>query len=91
MTSRRVTVTGRVQGVGFRWFVRAAAETAGVSGWVRNRRDGAVVAELHGSADAVSQVTAAMRRGPHNARVEQLTIEELPETDAAGFDILSTS
>ena len=49
------------------------------------------MAELHGRADAVSQVTAAMRRGPHHARVEQLTIEELPETDAAGFDILSTS
>jgi acylphosphatase len=49
----RIEITGHVQGVGFRYAMRAEARRRGVSGWVRNRRDGSVEALLQGEADAV--------------------------------------
>src|SRR5215510_12497975 len=67
--TRRVSIRGRVQGVGFRAHVEHAALTHGVEGWVRNRRDGSVEAVLSGSADAVTAVIDATRQGPPGARV----------------------
>ena len=67
---RRFLVTGRVQGVGFRYFTRDAAIREGVTGWVRNLPDGAVEAYIEGESEAVTRVERAIRRGPPAARVE---------------------
>ncbi|MDR3464428.1 MAG: acylphosphatase [Xanthobacteraceae bacterium] len=69
---RLITVRGRVQGVGYRAFVVAAARTHGIEGWVRNRRDGSVEAVIAGSLSAVSVMITECRRGPPAARVEAL-------------------
>ena len=67
---RHVTVRGRVQGVGYRYFVEHEARARGLEGWVRNRRDGSVEALFSGPAEAVAAMIAACRRGPSSARVE---------------------
>jgi acylphosphatase len=72
---RHVTVSGRVQGVGYRAFVDHAARSHDIEGWVRNRRDGSVEAVFAGSAEAVMAVIATCRRGPSSARVEALREE----------------
>jgi len=72
---RHVTVSGRVQGVGYRYFVERQARSRDVEGWVRNRRDGSVEAVLAGPTDAVTAAIAACRRGPSSARVETLRDE----------------
>lgn len=96
MTSVRVVVRGRVQGVGFRWFVRDAADAHGVAGWVRNRRDGAVEAELHGADTAVQAVLDAIALGPAGSRVDDVRTTDAPEPTAASaavtaFEIRSTA
>ena len=66
----RAVIRGRVQGVGYRqWTCREAARLS-LSGWVRNRSDGAVELKAIGPADVVEQLLAACRRGPPSARVE---------------------
>ncbi|MCX8133507.1 MAG: acylphosphatase [Roseococcus sp.] len=89
-TARLIRITGRVQGVGFRdWLLREASRH-GLSGWVRNRRDGAVEALLCGEADALAAVLAACRRGPPLARVEAVE-ERFAEPPAEpGFHRLPT-
>ncbi len=67
-----VLVSGRVQGVGFRYFLKQSADTAGVGGWVRNLRDGRVEAVLEGPPDAVQEVLDDIGRGPPAARVEEV-------------------
>jgi acylphosphatase len=69
----RYVVRGRVQGVGFRWFVLGRARDLGVKGWVRNTRDGAVEAAAEGAADALVQFEAALRRGPPGSRVDAVS------------------
>jgi acylphosphatase len=80
---RHVTVSGRVQGVGYRAFVDHAARSHDLEGWVRNRRDGSVEAVFAGPAEAVTAVIATCRRGPSSARVEALRDE------AASADMLN--
>lgn len=70
----RVTVSGSVQGVGFRYFVQERAQTLGVTGWVRNLRDGRVEAELEGTNDMVNMLIDAMREGPTFAHVEKVNV-----------------
>ena len=74
-TIRHVTIRGRVQGVGYRYFVEHAALSRDLEGWVRNRRDGSVEAVFAGPAEAVTAVIAACRRGPSSARVDALQDE----------------
>ena len=74
-TIRHVTIRGRVQGVGYRYFVEREAQLRDLEGWVRNRRDGSVEAVLSGSAQAVAGMIAACRRGPSSARVDALQDE----------------
>lgn len=69
----RLSIIGRVQGVGFRAFVAWQAQTQDLRGWVRNRRDGSVEALLIGESDAVAVVIEHCGRGPAMARVGQLT------------------
>ncbi len=78
-SDRRVKflVSGMVQGVGFRYFTSEAARTLGVSGWVRNRRDGAVEGEAHGTVTAVESFLDEVRRGPEWGRIDRLAVEEI--------------
>ncbi|HEV3486472.1 MAG TPA: acylphosphatase [Vicinamibacterales bacterium] len=69
-------VRGRVQGVGFRWFVRERARELGARGWVRNRADGAVEVEAEADAEALNRLREILVKGPPGARVSD--IEELP-------------
>lgn len=69
-----VSVTGRVQGVGYRAFVEGEAVARGLSGWVRNRRDGSVEAVFSGESAVVEAMLDACRRGPRHAFVEAVTI-----------------
>lgn len=83
-------VTGRVQGVGFRWFVRVQALALGLRGWVRNREDGSVEALAVGRADQLDELEADLRRGPPAARVESVRRRPGPPGSAAegsGFEI----
>jgi acylphosphatase len=73
-------VRGRVQGVGFRWFVREEARALDLAGWVMNRRDGTVEIEADGPAAAIDAFHAALRQGPDGARVEDVQL--LPPSDA---------
>jgi acylphosphatase len=73
MTTWRVTVTGVVQGVGFRWFVREVARREGLAGWVRNRIDGSVELVASGDEEALSRLTEELRIGPPGARVRTVT------------------
>jgi acylphosphatase len=78
---RQVRITGRVQGVGYRYWVEQKATARGLEGWVRNRRDGSVEALFAGPAEVVSDMIALCRRGPSSARVEAVT-EEPVDADA---------
>jgi acylphosphatase len=81
MGAKRLTIMGRVQGVGYRaWMVRTAVRL-GVSGWVRNRPDGAVEALVHGDPAAVEELLRACRLGPRLAEVASIT-EEFAEPEA---------
>ena len=73
---RRVRIRGRVQGVGFRAFVEYTAQDHGLSGWVRNRRDGTVEAVFAGLAETVATMIEACRRGPRGARVDAVDESE---------------
>jgi len=88
LIARRYVMTGRVQGVGFRFFAEAAALREGVHGWVRNLPDGRVEAFLEGDAEAIDRVEAALRRGPSSSRIDEVTVEEhAPTGRATGFSI----
>ena len=64
MSAKRLVISGRVQGVGFRDWMVITAQTLGVCGWVRNRRDGSVEALVDGDTAAVEEFVRACRRGP---------------------------
>ncbi len=78
---RQVTIRGRVQGVGYRYWLEQQARARGLEGWVRNRRNGSVEALLAGPPDVVSGMIASCRRGPSSARVDALE-EESANADA---------
>ena len=88
-TVRHFLITGRVQGVGFRFYMQRKARELGVTGWVRNRRDGSVEAMAQGESDAVETLTAWARRGPASAVVADLRIAE-GSGDYASFETLPT-
>ncbi len=83
-TIRRVTIRGRVQGVGYRAWVEHQARVRGLEGWVRNRRDGSVEALLAGPPAIVADTVASCRHGPSSARVDDVT-EEPADVDALGL------
>jgi acylphosphatase len=80
LTARRLLVSGRVQGVGFRFFVERAARVEGVGGWVRNLPDGRVEALIEGDAEAVDRIEHKIRRGPPGARIDHVDMHEEPPT-----------
>jgi acylphosphatase len=76
MQARRFFVSGRVQGVGFRFFVERTASRLGVSGFVRNRFDGRVEVHVMGSAEQIDAIREALRQGPRMAAVYRVDEEE---------------
>lgn len=90
MSELHVRVTGVVQGVGFRWFVRERARRLGLAGWVRNLPDGSVEVAASGEQGQVELLRGELLKGPPGASVEALVpIEEAPETRVeAPFTIL---
>jgi acylphosphatase len=72
MESLHLEIHGRVQGVGFRWFVRERGRALRLSGWVKNRPDGKVEVAAGGPLDALEKLRADLAKGPPGARVEQL-------------------
>jgi acylphosphatase len=81
MHSVRGYVRGRVQGVGFRYFVRSAAQMQGLSGYAHNLADGRVEFLLQGDATAVQQVIEQIRRGPRHARVDEVSLNAAQDLD----------
>jgi acylphosphatase len=75
--AKHLVISGRVQGVGFRYSMAEEAERLHVTGWVRNQRDGTVEAVLDGAADAVDTLVAWARRGPPSARVSEVQVTEV--------------
>ena len=82
-----VIVRGEVQGVGYRYTMRMVARGAGVAGWVRNRRDGTVEAEVEGTQAQVDEVLAWMAGGPPGSRVESATVTDASPTGEPGFEV----
>jgi acylphosphatase len=74
MACNRYIVRGRVQGVGFRFFVQDEAQKLGVTGWVRNNPDGAVEVLASGSAAQLAALHGRLRSGPRSARVDDVDV-----------------
>jgi len=91
MTARRIEITGRVHGVGFRDWLVAEARRLGLSGWVRNRIGGRVEALLDGDEAAVQELLRACRRGPPLAEVEQIDEHLAEAPEQPGFRRLPTA
>ncbi|MFP5369309.1 MAG: acylphosphatase, partial [Actinomycetes bacterium] len=81
-------VSGHVQGVGYRWFVRGQAEAAGVAGSAANLQDGTVEAVLEGPADAVRRVVAALGGPRAPGAVERVETRQEPVQGVRGFTTL---
>ncbi|MBP8591309.1 acylphosphatase [Candidatus Shapirobacteria bacterium] len=75
-SSVHLFVSGRVQGVGFRMFTKIKAENFGLSGWVRNLKDGRVEATLVGPEEKIEEMLSWLKHGPPLAEVEEVKIEE---------------
>jgi acylphosphatase len=79
----RYLVKGRVQGVGFRWFVHSHAARIGLRGWVRNTEDGHVEAVAAGTPEQIEELVLMLHKGSRGSRVDVVEVHELPESEAA--------
>ncbi len=91
MASKRVRITGRVQGVSYRAWTEERATRLGLDGWVRNTRDGAVEALFQGDGELVDEMIAACGDGPRAALVDSVEILAEGETAEPGFSVLPTA
>ncbi len=78
-------IQGRVQGVGFRWFVHREASALELCGWVRNTEEGEVEVVAAGSVEALAQLRQSLRGGPRGSRVDRLIEQTLDESEAEGL------
>ncbi len=85
MKRARVTISGSVQGVGFRYAMLTRARSRKVAGWVRNNPDGTVDAVFEGAPEAVEALIAWCRRGPAGARVDDVNVELEAPSGERGF------
>ena len=86
--TRRFVISGRVQGVGFRYFALDAARREGLHGFVRNNDDGTVEAVAEGESEALERFERAIRRGPSRSRIEQVMVDNVePMAASSGFEI----
>ena len=84
---RHFLIRGRVQGVGFRWFVHREASELNLRGWVRNTEDGNVEIVVAGEAEDLNDLRTSLRRGPRGSRVDGILEHTLDESEAAGLDV----
>jgi len=91
MKTAQVRIEGLVQGVGFRAWTEQAARARGLSGWVRNRRDGSVEALISGEAAKVDEMLAYFWQGPPASRVERVTAGVAVAPLQLGFRVLPTA
>ncbi len=82
---RHFQIEGRVQGVGFRWFVHREAADIGLRGWVRNTDAGHVEAVAAGDAEQLERLEAAMRKGSRGSRVDRVRVHELTDAEGEGL------
>ena len=82
--ARRFVLSGRVQGVGFRYFAQDAARREGLHGYVTNQDDGTVEVRAEGDADALERFERTLRQGPSRSRVEHVTIDEVEPVSLSG-------
>jgi acylphosphatase len=87
--TRHLAISGRVQGVGFRFYMERKARELGLSGWVRNRRDGSVESVVQGGAQAVETMIAWARQGPPSAVVAEVKVSE-SEGEFGRFEVRPT-
>jgi acylphosphatase len=78
-------IQGRVQGVGFRWFVQREASELNLRGWVRNTEDGNVEVVAAGDAGDLDELRASLRRGPHGSRIDRVVEHTLADNEAEGL------
>jgi acylphosphatase len=78
-------IQGRVQGVGFRWYVHREASELDLRGWVRNTEEGEVEVVASGTAEDLAELRSSLRRGPRGARVDRLIEHYLDESEAEGL------
>jgi acylphosphatase len=78
-------IQGRVQGVGFRWFVHREASELALSGWVRNTEDGDVEVVASGEEPDLAELRGSLRRGPRGSRVDRMIEHTLAESEAQGL------
>jgi acylphosphatase len=82
---RHYLIKGRVQGVGFRWFVHREAAALGLNGWVRNTEDGHVEVVASGDDEGLAELEAALNRGSRGSRVDAVVQHDLAESEAASL------
>jgi acylphosphatase len=87
MAAVEARVTGRVQGVAFRWHTQQEASRLGVTGWVRNEVDGSVLVHAEGDDAAVSDLVAWCHHGPSSARVAHVAVREAAASGATSFEV----
>lgn len=86
--ARRFLVRGRVQGVGFRWFVEREAQMLSIAGWVRNNADGTVEVLAQGTSHQLSGLHSRLRQGPRAARVDSVEVSDVrPSANLSSFRI----
>jgi acylphosphatase len=85
ITTMRLMIVGRVQGVGFRAFAMREAQALGLKGWVRNRADGSVEAVATGPTQAIKDFVGKCTRGPAAARVAHIDLESVESPEETGF------
>jgi acylphosphatase len=86
--ARRYLISGRVQGVGFRYFAQAVAAREGLHGWVRNLPDGQVETSAEGEAESVDRFERAIHHGPPGARVDRVEVTDaVPTGRETGFSV----
>ena len=79
-------IKGRVQGVGFRWYVHREASELDLRGWVRNTEEGDVEVVASGDSADLAELRASLRRGPRGSRVDHVIEHYLEDREAAGLD-----
>jgi len=83
---RHYLIKGRVQGVGFRWYVHREAAALGLKGWVRNTDDGHVEVVAGGDAESLAELKAALHKGSRGSRVDAVIEHELADSEGAALE-----